>query len=215
MVYPIVKLTLSPIYKLWLRKVEGIENVPKDKPFIIAANHSSYYDALLIHVILISKIDKKIHALVNSLYWKYPVIRWFLDLGECIPVYVKKEKYAKEKNRQSFEKALSYLKNNKIIMVFPEGKRSIDGKLRKAYNGIAKLSLKSKVPVLPVGIIGANKVLPVGKTLPRFARCEVKIGKLLYFDKYYNKKISNRILEEVTRSIMKDIAKLINQKYLY
>lgn len=215
MVYPIVKLILSPIYKLWLRKVEGIENVPQDKPFIIAANHSSYYDALLIHFILIPKIDKKIHALVNSLYWKYPVIRWFLDLGECIPVYVEKEKYAKEKNKQSFEKALSYLKNNGIIMIFPEGRRSIDGKLRKAYNGIARLALKARVQVLPCGIIGANKVLPVGKMLPRFARCKVKIGKLLYFDQYYNNKISNRTLDEVTRSIMKDIAKLINQKYRY
>ena len=56
MVYPIVKLTILPIYRLWLRKVEGIENAPKDKPFIIAANHASYYDALLLHSIIIPKI---------------------------------------------------------------------------------------------------------------------------------------------------------------
>ena len=73
----------------------------------------------------------------------------------------------------------------------------------------------AKVPVLPCGIINANNVLPKGKLFPRFARCEVKIGKLMYFDKYYNKKPSKKILEEITRSIMKEIAKLIGQKYNY
>lgn len=213
MVYPIAKLTIVPIYKLWLRKVEGLENVPKDKTFIIAANHSSYYDSLLLHSIIIPNINKKIHALVNSIYWKYPISKYFLNLGECIPVYVEKEKNAKKKNKEVFKKALKYLKEGEIVQIFPEGKRSPDGKLQKAYTGIAKSALKSKVPVLPCGIIGSNKVLPKGKIFPRFTRCEVKIGKLMYFDKYYNKKLNNKIFEEVTRSIMEQIAKLINQKY--
>ncbi len=215
MAYSISKWIVPPIYKLWLRKVEGLENIPKDKPFIIVANHTSYYDALLLPVIIAPKADKKIHALVNSYYWEPFITRFFLDLWESIPVYVEKEKNAKEKNRQAFEKALGYLKKNELIMIFPEGKRGPGGKLQKAYTGIAKLALKAKVPVLPAGIIDAYKVLPVGKTLPRFKRCEVKIGELIYFEKYYNKKISNRLLQEITRKIMKEIAKLINQRYNY
>lgn len=215
MVYPIGKLIILPIYKLWLRKVEGLGNAPRDKPFIIAANHASYYDALLMHSILMPKINKKIHALVNSFYWKPFTTRLFLDWGECIPVYVDEGKNHKEKNKQAFEKALSYLKKGELIEIFPEGKRSPDGKLQKAYPGVAKLALKAKVPVLPCGIIGSNKVLPRGANLPRLTKCEVKIGKLMHFDKYYNKKLNNKIFEEVTRSIMKKIAKLINQKYNY
>ncbi len=215
MVYPISRWIVPPIYKLWIRKVEGLENISKDIPFIIAANHSSYYDALLIPVIIAPKINKKIHAMVNSFYWRPLITRFFLDLWESVPVYVEKEKDAKEKNKQAFEKALIYLKKNEIIMIFPEGRRSKDGKLQKAYNGIAKLALKAKVPVLPCGIIGSHKVLPVGKAFPRFVKCEVKIGKLIYFDKYYNKKINNKILEVITRQIMKEIAKLIRQEYNY
>ena len=214
MPYTISKWIIPPIYKLWLRKVEGIENIPKDKPFIVAANHSSYYDALLLPLIIVSRLDKKIHALVNSYYWKIPITGFFLDLWESIPVSVEKDKNSKEKNKKAIEKALSYLKNNELIMLFPEGTRS-DGKLKKAYTGVAKLALKSKALVLPCGIIGSNKVLPKGKIFPRFARCEVKIGKPISFEKYYNKKISNRLLEEITRSIMKQIAKLTNQKYNY
>ena len=100
-------------------------------------------------------------------------------------------------------------------MIFPEGKRSPDGKLQKAYNGSAKLALKAKVPVLPVGIIDSHEVLPKGKILPRLKRCEVKIGKLMYFYKYYNKKPNEKIYLQITRKIMKEIAKLIGQKYNY
>ena len=53
MPYIISKWIIPPIYKLWLRKVEGIENIPKDKPFIVAANHTSYYDALLLPSIIV------------------------------------------------------------------------------------------------------------------------------------------------------------------
>ena len=215
MVYPIGKLIIPPIYKLWLRKVEGIENIPRDKTFIISANHSSYYDVLLPHILIIPKLNKKIHALSNSLYWKYPICRPFLDWGECVPVFTDKEKNSKQKNKVAIGKALKYLKNKELVLIFPEGTRSNDGKLKKGHTGIARLTLEAKVPVLPFGIIGAYKVIPKGKNLPRFARCEVKIGKALYFNKYYNKKITNKILEEITRNIMKQIAKLINQQYNY
>lgn len=214
MVYPISKLILRPIYKMWLRKVNGLDNIPKNKPFIIAANHSSYFDIFIPPILIVPKLDKKLHAFVNSYYWNNPLTKYFLNMWEEIPVYVGKEKNSKEKNKLALEKALKYLKNNELIMIFPEGKRS-DGKLLKAYTGVAKLVLKAKVPVLPFGIIGSNKVLPKGKFFPRFVRCEAKIGKLMYFDKYYNKKPCDKMLEQVTRNIMKQIAKLISQKYNY
>lgn len=215
MAYPISKWIVPPIYKLWLRKVEGYGNIPKDKPFIIAANHTSYFDALLLPSVIVPKLNKKMHALVNSYYWKNSITRFFLDLWECIPVFVDKEKNSKVKNRLALKKALNYLKKNEILMIFPEGTRSPDGKLKKAYSGIAKLAMKSKAPVLPCGIIGADKVLPRGVALPRLTRCEVKIGKPMYFNQYYNKKPSEKIYQQITRSIMKEIAKLIGQKYNY
>ena len=213
MVYPIGKLILSPIYKLWLRRIQGIENVPNDRPFIIAPNHASYYDALLLHFIIIPKINKKIHAFVDSTYWNNPVNKVFLNWGGGIPVFVKNEPGSKKKNKEAIDQAIKYLKNKEIVQIFPEGGRSYDGILKKAYNGVARLALNAKIPVLPVGVIGSNKVLPKGKIFPRFTRCEVKIGKLMYFDKYYNKKINKKVLENITRKIMEEIARLINQKY--
>lgn len=215
MIYAISKLIIPPIYRLWIRKIEGVENIPKDKAFILAGNHTSYFDVLLLPSITLPKLSIKMHALVNSYYWKPLFSRFFLTKWECIPVYVENEKNAKQKNRQALEKAIKYLKNREIMMIFPEGKRSSDGRLQKGYTGIAKLALKAKVPVLPCGIIGSNKVMPKGAFFPGFARCEVKIGKLMYFEKYYNKKLTKKILESVTRSIMKELARLSSQKYNY
>ena len=214
MVYPIVKLTILPIYRLWTRKIEGAGNIPKNKPFIIAANHSSYFDAFLIPSILLPKLNKRMHALVNSYYWNGFITRFFLNLWQCIPVYVGKEPNAKEKNKLALEKALNYINQGHTMMIFPEGRRS-DGKLLKGHTGIARLALSAKIPVLPCGITGANKVLPKGKFFPRLVRCEVKIGKLIYFNKYYNKKSGKKTLEEITRSIMKEIGNLTGQKYNY
>ena len=213
MAYPIAKHIIPLVYSPWIRNVEGLENVPKGKPFIIAANHSSYFDVLLPPVIIVTKVDKDIHALVNNHYWRPFITRFFLNLWESIPVFLDKEKDSKKRNREAFEKAVRYLKNNELVMIFPEGTRSPDGKLKKAYSGVAKLALVAKIPVLPFGIIDAHKVLPREKMFPRFKRCEVKIGKLMNFDKY--KKTDKKTLEEITRQIMKEIAKLINQEYNY
>ena len=215
MAYTISKLTISPIIRLWLRKISGLGNIPEDMPFIIAANHSSYYETLLVPSVILLKVNKRIHAFVDSSYWNIFFTRFFLDLWGSIPVYVNKEKNAKKKNKASMEIASNYLKKGHIMMLFPEGQRSYDGKLKKAYNGAARLALLSKVPVLPIGVIGSNEVLPKGKFFLRFKRCEVKIGKLIYFNKYYNKKINDKNLGQFTRIIMKEIAKLIGQKYNY
>ncbi len=224
MVYPIAKHIIPPIYKLWLRKVEGLNNVPIDKPFIIAVNHSSYYDTLLLHTLIIPKINKNIHALVNRKYYDNFIIKGILNWGKCLPVFIgEKSKQATKNNTRNNKKtiieALKCLKKNEVIEIFPEGGRSYDGKLKKAYNGVAALALKAKVPVLPIGIIGSYKVLPKGKLFPRFKRCNVNIGKLMYFTKYYGKDYSEdkyeKTLESITRSIMKEIASLCNQEYNY
>ncbi|MBI2657805.1 1-acyl-sn-glycerol-3-phosphate acyltransferase [Candidatus Woesearchaeota archaeon] len=213
MAYPIGRILIPAVYWPWIRKVEGKENIPKNKPFIIAANHSSYFDTLLIPGIMVRVIDGKMNAWVNSYYWGNFMTRAFLDMWGAIPVHVEKDKDAKEKNKEAFSLTIKCLKNNEPVMIFPEGGRN-DGKLRKAYPGIARLALSAKVPVLPVGIIGASRVMPKGKMLPRLARCEVKIGKLMHFDKYYNKQ-SEKTYGQVTRSIMKEIGRLIGQEYNY
>ena len=118
-----------------------------------------------------------------------------------------------------------HLKENEIIGIFPEGGRSPDGKIKKGKPGVAILALSTKVPVVPVGFVNTQKVLPMGSIIPRPARCEVNIGEPLKFENYYknydkaiqhNNQIKKADIEEkVVRIIMQDIARLSNQEYPY
>ncbi|HLC60967.1 MAG TPA: lysophospholipid acyltransferase family protein [Candidatus Nanoarchaeia archaeon] len=209
MVYSILKIWFPPLCKLWVSKIQGIENIPKNMPFIIAANHSSYYDDVLTYAIIVPQTNKQIHALVNSTYWKKFPAKQIIEHGKCIPVYVGKN-YDADRNKKSLQLAVEYLKKGDLIMIFPEGTRSIDGKIKKGHSGVAKIALKSKTLVLPIGIKDSNKVLPKGAGFMKFARCSVIIGKPLSFENY-----NKNSYGKVTRIIMQKIAKLTGQEYNY
>ena len=75
------------------------------------------------------------------------------------------------------------------------------------------MALAAKVPVIPVGLIGTFEILPKGKAIPKLKRAIMNIGKPMYFNKYYKKKITARLLRKITDNIMKEIAKLCKQEY--
>ena len=133
--------------------------------------------------------------------------------AECIPISIQTKN--PETNKKAFKLALKYLKKGESVGIFPEGGRTLDGELREAKTGIARLALTSKVPVLPIGVIGSYDVFPKGAKFPKFKRFDIKIGKLIYFDNYFGKENNKKVLKEVTTKVMKEIAKLINKKYRY
>lgn len=207
MVYLIPKLTIAPIVKLWVKKVNGLENLPKKGACIIAANHCSYMDHLIITGIIIPYLNRKIHFLAKKEHFDNIFKKAWHTYAGAIPI--DREKGGKE----ALNWAIKALKEGKIIAIHPEGTRSLTGKLQKAKTGVARLVSIAKVPVIPIGLIGTFEILPKGKYLPKFKRAVMNIGKPMYFDKYYNKKINKRVLRELTTNIMNEIAKLCRQKY--
>lgn len=207
MVYPIGKRVIPPIVKFWIKNVNGLENIPKKGPFIIAANHASYMDHFIIMSTLVPYVDKKIHHLAKKEHFdNFFKKAWHTYVG-AIPL--DRESGGKE----ALKWAVKALKKGKIIAIHPEGTRSLTGKLQKAKTGVARLALISKAPVVPVGLIGTFDILPKGKYIPRLKKAAMNIGKPVYFPEYCNKKISKRLLREATNKIMKEIARLSGQKY--
>ena len=215
MVYPITKRTLGLYFKLYVKKISGIENLPKKGPFIIASNQESNIDPFLLIPFILSKLNRKIYFLAKfwsrernvgllskvTLFTTKPLlINW---LG-CIPAL---------KKGGTVDVCVSLLKKGKIIGIFPEGRRNPEKILLMAKTGVARIALLAKVPVIPVGIINSYKILPIGAIVPRFKRAIIKIGKPMYFDKYYSKKDNRKTLEKVTDKIMGEISKLCKKKY--
>ena len=99
--------------------------------------------------------------------------------------------------------------------IFPEGTRSINGKLLEGQTGITRLALMNRVPVVPVGLNGFYDILPKGKKFPRINKLVIDIGEPIYLDQYYGKKLAENEIESITRLIMTQIGHLTNQEYNY
>ncbi|MBI2656242.1 1-acyl-sn-glycerol-3-phosphate acyltransferase [Candidatus Woesearchaeota archaeon] len=207
MVYATTKLTIIPTVKLWVRKVNGLENLPKEGAFIAAANHASYFDHLTIASYLISHLDRKVHFLAKKEHFDNVFKKAWHTYAGAIPID------RQSGGKEALKWAIKALRQGKIIAIHPEGTRSLTGKLQKAKTGIARLAIISKVPVIPIGLIGTFEILPKGRYIPKFKRAVMNIGKPMHFPEHYNKKINKKALTEVTTKIMKEIAKLCHQNY--
>jgi len=203
MVWPVIKRTLFPISRLFIRHHTGLEHLPKP-PFILAANHESYLDPFLILSLVVPKINKKIHYIVmKGRFWDFFGDRLSREWAACVPVDEGKKKAVKE-----LEKVL---KKGSCVGIFPGGARSLDGNLTKGKTGAVRLALNANVPIVPVGIIGAYEIAPKNQLIPKLKRCELKFGKPIYLKK--PKKITHALLRKHTTTLMKTIAKLIGKKY--
>ena len=206
MEYPLIRSIVPPIVKLWVRKVTGLENVPKEGPFIIAANHSSYFDHFAVMSTLFPFLDKKIHFIAKKEHFDSLHQKLWHSYFEPIPI----DRNAGDK---ALDTAISFLKEGKIIAIYPEGTRTLTGDLQRGKTGVARLVLSAKVPVVPVGLIGTFDILPKGKYIPRLRRASMHIGKPMAFDRYFGKKVTKELLHAITDEVMECIASLCNKKY--
>lgn len=207
MVHDIPKITIVPIIQLWVKKINGLENVPKKGAFIAAANHASYMDHLIVGSTFIPHLDKKIHYLAKKEHFNNFFERKWHNYVGAIPVD------RQQGGGKALKLAITMLNRGEIIAIYPEGTRTLTGKMQRAKTGIARLALLSKAPVLPIGLIGTFEILPKGRYIPKAKRAVMNIGKPMTFEKYYNKPVTKRLLREITGKIMKEIARLSNQEY--
>jgi len=208
MVYPIGRRIIFPFISLWFKK-KGLENLPKKGPFIISANHSSYMDHFGLGLSIVMVLNRKIHFIAKKEHFESFFQKMWHNYASAIPI----DRESSGKDALNF--AIKMLKEGAIIGIYPEGTRSLDGRLQRGKTGVAQLALTAKVPVIPVGVMGTFDILPKGKYIPKFKKAVINIGKPMYFQKYYNKKINKKILRKVTNRIMEKIARLSKQKYSF
>lgn len=130
-------------------KVEGAENIPKDRGFVIVANHMSFLD---IPVFWPSIGNAAFVA--KAALWKAPIFGWVLDSIGCIPVHK-----TPRKNADMGKLIRDRIDHNYNIVIFPEGHRSADGKLLPFQNGIFKMAKENGLPLVPVTLVGTGKCL--------------------------------------------------------
>lgn len=169
-----VRLVIAPLARLVYRPVvEGRENVPLRGPVIIAPNHLSFIDSVVIPLVA----PRPVAFLAKAEYFRQRGLRGrvvraaFTALG-AVPV----ERGGHRAAREALEAARQVLAEGGAFGIYPEGGRSRDGRLHRGRTGVAWLALASGAPVVPVALLGTDRIQPVGARFPRIRRVTVRFG---------------------------------------
>lgn len=166
-IYIIIRLLCLGIAKVAFRlHVDGEKFIPRKGPAILAANHVSFIDPIIIWI----AVRRPIHFMAKKELFRFHLFGWLLRQLGAFPVNRHRI------NLQAFKRAASLLKAGEIVAIFPEGTRGDGVQLRSAKPGIGLIAARTGAPVIPVLHRGTEKVLPRGTWLPRPHRITVKFG---------------------------------------
>jgi long-chain acyl-CoA synthetase len=147
-------------------RAAGLEKLPKKAPFLLCPNHQSFLDGPLLICVLPKRVIDPIFTLGYTDYWKGRVMGFLRKMARIVPVD------ADSNLVQALQIGALGLRNGKVLMIFPEGTRTIDGRLGEFKKGSAILACELGVPVVPVGLKGAFEAWPRGG---RFRRHRVDV----------------------------------------
>jgi 1-acyl-sn-glycerol-3-phosphate acyltransferase len=199
------------LHVLWRPEVTGLENIPETGGALLASNHLSILDSIFLPLV----VSRPVTFAAKSEYFTGTrlvdrVTAMYLRATNQLSV----DRAGARAAQAMLEAALERVNGGALFGIYPEGTRSPDGRLYRGRTGIGWLALHSGVPVIPVAMIGTDRVLPPGKTVPKLYRIQVKIGSPLTFDALRAEGTGGRQRRAVTDTVMEAIGKLSGQEYV-
>jgi 1-acyl-sn-glycerol-3-phosphate acyltransferase len=211
LLYSIGKVTVGYAMTLgWRPHVEGLENIPRAGGAIFAGNHLSVADELFLGAV----VPRHIAFWAKAEYFRGGGIRGGITklvlegLGA-----IKVERGGGRAALTAFDGAIPVLKAGDMVAIYPEGTRSPDGRLYRGRTGVARLAVAAGVPIIPVGMLGTERVQPIGQRFPRLGqgKVTVKFGRPIETTGRSNDRTALRAL---TDEVMAEIQKLTGQEYV-
>ena len=212
LLYSIGKITVGKAMILgWRPHVEGLEHVPATGGAVFAGNHISVADELFLG----SVVPRHLAFWAKAEYFSGKGIGGFFtkQLMEGLGA-IKVERAGGRAALTAFDAAIPALKAGDMVAVYPEGTRSPDGRLYRGRTGAARLAVAAGVPIIPVGVIGTEKVQPIGQPYPKpvgWGKVTIKFGKPI---ETVGRADDRSALRALTDEIMSEIQKLTGQEYV-
>lgn len=199
---------LKGVYKPWIR---GKENIPLEGPAILASNHNAVWDSIFLPAL----IDREVVFMGKADYFsgkgaKGWVTKNFMKAVGTIPV----DRSGGKASEAALQAGLDRLGAGELFGIYPEGTRSPDGRLYRGKTGVARLSLESGAPVIPVAMIGTHAAQPIGQKVPSRTNIGVVIGEPLDFTRYRPLAKDRYVLRAITDEIMYNLMLLSGQEYV-
>jgi 1-acyl-sn-glycerol-3-phosphate acyltransferase len=203
---------LGPLMRVLTRPtIEGLHNVPMRGGAILASNHLAVADSFLLPLL----VPRRITFLAKREYFVQPgLLGWikktfFIGVGQ-VPV----DRTSASAAQAALDTAVRLLREEKLLGIYPEGTRSPDGRLYKGKTGVARMALEADVPVVPVAMIGTDKVNPIGSRMWRPHHVHIRIGEPLDFSRYAGMAGDRFIERSMTDEIMYTLMELSGQTYV-
>lgn len=181
------------VFNCWI--IQGKENIPREGPVVLVANHVSYWDP----VILASSVNRVVHFMAKEELFKVPVFGTIIRLLHAFPIKRGRP------DRNALRMTTEILQKGDVLALFPEGTRNKTGELLPFHPGAALFALRAKAPIIPMVISGSRTTFPLslrGKII-------VNIGRPFYYTDLYEQKISAEDLDKVTSEIREEMNRLL------
>lgn len=205
------RLLFRPVIKgLWRPWVEGAENIPASGPALVASNHLSAGDTVALPAMIRRRMvfPAKAEAFHGE-DLKSRVVAWFLKAVGMHPM----ERSGGRASAEGLLEVGGVLAHGDLLGIYPEGTRSLDGRLYKGKTGVARLALAAGVPVIPVAMV--NTQLHKGPFgIPMMRRPGIRIGRPLDFSEYTGRDNDREVLRWITDRVMAAIDELSGQEYV-
>ena len=171
----------------------------KEGGVLIVANHASYFDPPVVGV----SYGKKTAFLARKTLFKKGFFGWLYPKLNAIPVD------QEGPDMSSLKRIIKELKNGNPVLIFPEGQRSVDGKILPGEAGVGLVIAKSKAPVLPMRIFGAFEAFPRGAKIPKFfTKITVSVGDMITFDEDLLKTKTRENYQKISDCVMNAISRI-------
>lgn len=196
--YPPVK----ELFKHYLRlEITGQENTPPHGPLIVAANHGSFLDPIIIS----ASVYRQIHWMSKKENFDFPIVKSIFKLWAAFPVV------RGSGDRKAMKTAIDHLEAGRCVGIFPEGTRRLRDEtlLMKLHNGAAKLAVMTGATILPVMTTGTLKMLKKGEFFPKPVKVKLRIGKPIYCDHLKGQEEDWPLVKSITAELEKRMWDLV------
>lgn len=200
---------LAPVARAVYRpKVTGRDNVPRTGRVVLASNHLSFIDSVVLTLVA----PRNVSFLAKSDYFTGEGVKGWLSKSffsaiGAVPV----DRGAGQAAQDALDAGLAILERDEAFAIYPEGTRSRDGRIYKGRTGAAWLAMSSNSLIVPVALIGTEKLQPVGSTIPRLHRVSVEFGRPIDASEY-GQPNSARARRKLTDALMEDIQRMSGQE---
>ena len=191
-------------------RIEGdLAAIPREGPVILAANHISNADPVIVGAWLTPALGRRIHWLGKKEMFDWPIVGWMARHGGVVPV----DRGAADVD--AFRLASRVLDAGEVLMVFPEGTRSPTGELQTPKDGLAMLALRTDATIVPIGVSNTDRVWPKGRKIPRLGgHATMRVGEPFKISDVLPPEINRKAAKSLaTTLIMRRIAALLDSRH--